>query len=79
MSFVGNSFTKLRFGRKDKAIPELQHDAMMTRGRLEVNPDEFLKFVLNAGSVCRRLSPSRSAQTVERFIATKFVLLSFMV
>jgi len=36
----------LRFGRKDKAILVLQHDVMMTRGRLEVNLHEFLKSVL---------------------------------
>ena len=53
---MGNSFTLLRFGRKDKAILVLQHDVMVTRGRMEVNLHEFLKSILNAASLFRRLS-----------------------
>lgn len=53
---MGNSFTLLRFGRKDKSILVLQQDVMMTRGRMEVNLHEFLKSVFNAASLFRRLS-----------------------
>jgi hypothetical protein len=58
---VGNSFTPLRFERKDKAILVLQYDVMMTRGRLEVNLHEFLKSVLNATPLSRRLSAVKSS------------------
>jgi len=58
---VVNSFTPLRSGRKDKAILVLQHDVMMTRGRRAVNLHEFLKSVLNASSLSRRLSAVKSS------------------